>query len=232
MAVALSGNNTNINVSGSSFNINAETAGNTLILWFGTKRTGGASAISTVATTNVTWARIAGAQAVDMGGEIWFGTVAGGSSGTTVTITLVQSAGSTFVGRLTGFSGVLTVGTIIDVAGVTDNAIGTTPTTPAYTATQQHDLLVALEVHQTSSTATSPPGAPWALVTSDSSGSLTARGAYVLDGTAGPITRVTWTCASAQWLTFIGGLFSSPFIPFTPNQPAEVQRARNEVVAY
>jgi hypothetical protein len=199
--------------------ITAGAAGNTLVL-FAALTASGSRTISTVACTNVTWTKLAGAlNSTTFDVEIWFGTIAGGSSGTTVTIT--PSGGTpTYSGSVCEFSGVLTAGTKNDGAGVTNSGTSVTPATGAFTEAIANDLMLSCAGYKNGTAPTAQPGGKWLNLTfSANSTTQGVQGNYILGGA--PVAQsASWTITSAAWVTCIGGLIA--------NQPASFNEALHD----
>ncbi len=195
--------------SGTSATITAAASGNTLVLFFVNQRNGAARTISSISTTNVTWVKLAGLQSGTCDVEIWYGTVAGGTSGTAVTLTM-SGTGANGAGNILEFSGVLTSGTINDGTGVTNNNTSTSPTTGGFTANEGNDLLLACEGHLNGTTPSATPGGSWSNGTfANNSTTCGVRGAYQAIGTAGS-KSASWTIGNVAWVTCIGALKVSP----------------------
>jgi len=192
-----------------SATITAGASGNTLVLIIASQRSPSARTVSSLSCTNVTWANLAAAASGVMDAEIWYGTIAGGSSGTTVTITM-SGASSNIAGSVSEFSGILTSGTINDGTAQTKTATGTAVTTTAYSAALANDLVIAIEAHATGTGPTVQPGGSYANLTFNANSTTCGvQGNYILHGVAGA-QSATWTIGSALWVSCIGALKVTP----------------------
>src|SRR5512143_2821860 len=144
--------------------ITAASAGNVLICCVASYRSPAARTVSAIATTNVTWSKIGNQGGGTTDAEIWLGVVAGGSSGTTVTLTM-SGAGSTVASSVSEFSGVQVSGTIEDGTETLNTGSGTSPSTGNYTPAWNGDLLITCEAHADGTAPTAQPGGIWSNLT-------------------------------------------------------------------
>lgn len=96
-------------VTNPAFTVNAAANGNVLVVFvFAFNGTGGVPSVSSLSQTNVTWVKVTATSAsyTNRKLECWYGTVAGGSSGTTLTVNFSASATHSVI-ELTEWSGVI-----------------------------------------------------------------------------------------------------------------------------
>jgi hypothetical protein len=185
--------------------ISAATSGNTLVLRIVALRSPSARTVSSLSCTNVTWTKLCGTTNGTIDVEIWYGVVAGGSSGTSITITM-SATGATICGSVDEISGTVVTGTINDGTGVTNTGTSTSPTTGAFSASLANDFLIALEGHANGTTPSATPGGSWTDSTfSNNSTTVGCRGAYQLHGTTGS-KSASWTIGNLAWVTCIGAI--------------------------
>lgn len=205
-----------------SYTITAAANGNTLVLYVAAFRSPSARTVSSLSCTNVAWTKLAGATNGTIDGEIWFGTVSGGNSGTTITITM-SGSGSTLAVTAIEFSGVLTSGTINDGSGVTNTGTSTSPTTGAFSCTASGELLLSCESHANGTAPSVKPGGVWTDGTfANNSTTDGVQPEYDLISVAGAASA-SWTITSAAWVTCIGAL-KVPLPPGTwaPSYPDKI----------
>jgi hypothetical protein len=189
--------------------ISAASSGNLLILRIAAFRSPNARTVSSLSCTNVTWTKLCGTTNGTMDVEIWYGVVAGGSSGTSITITM-SGTGATICGSVDEISGTVVTGTINDGTGVTNTGSSTSPSTGAFSAALANDFLIALEGHANGTTPSATPGGSWTDSTfSNNSTTVGCRGAYQLHGTVGS-KSASWTIGNVAWVTCIGAIKVSP----------------------
>lgn len=201
-----------------SVTITAASAGNVLVLFFTSFRSAGARTISSLSTTNVTWTKQAGVAVLGLDTELWTGVVSGGSSGTTVTITM-SGTGSTIACRVDEFTGVAIVGTAV----IVDTSVGLNPN--LFSSNQQNvigpqifsvlcpntgDLLLACLGQANGTAPTIQPPSPWVagtFVNNSTSNSIQPN--YIPNG-ATDNAQIGWTLsASVQTVAVVGALKST-----------------------
>lgn len=183
-----------------SYTITAAANGNTLILVTGSFRSPAARTISSLSCTNVTWTKIGNQVQSTVDAEIWLGIVSGGSSGTTITLTM-SGSGSTVVNRAYEFSGGLTSGTIIDGTSAGNNASSTTPSLASYSPTSSGQLRVGVAAWANGTAPSATPGGNWTLGTHSANGaSVSVQFIYDLICDEGNASA-SWTITSANWGT-------------------------------
>ncbi len=180
-----------------SVTITGAASGNVLIAIISSNRgSSAARTVSGITTTNTTWTQIGTLANGSAAVYIWQGLVAGGTSGTAVSISFSGTVASGCVADICEFSGVLVTGTIAGATAVTNSGTSTSPTTGNFTPLQADSLVVAALSYENSTAPSASPGAPW--VTGGAVG-FNSTGTSS-DGVAGvhqaPIASISTTSAS------------------------------------
>jgi len=184
----------------SPYTITGAASGNTLILAIAAFRSPAARTVSSLATTNVTWTLIGGTTNGTMDAELWLGIVAGGTSGTSITVTM-SGTGATLVMRAYEFSGGLLTGTIKDGTAVTSTGTSTAPAIGSYTPAATSELRVSVAGWANGTTPSGVPAGVWTPGTfTANSTTVGVQFLYDVIGDAAADTA-TWTITSAAWVT-------------------------------
>ena len=199
-----------------SITIPAAAAGNTLIACIHSYRGAGARTVSSIATTNVTWTKIASLLHSGSTTEvtIWRGVVGASASGTTVTLTMSGTAWTLSV-NIAEYSGVQTGSdaVVVDATAATNQATGaaanSSAPTGAYSTVTTGTLVLACygQIFSNTVPAATPSGytaLTW--IAGSTNGGIS--GAY-LTGAASGSKSATWTLpnvASLSWATLIVAL--------------------------
>lgn len=187
-----------------SVTITAAASGNVLVLFTSSTRGAGARTVSSVSCTNVTWGRLTQVTVGSQNTEIWQGVVSGGSSGTTITITM-SGTGATLISRVYEFSG---VDTAINQDGVPSagNGTGTSVSTNTLTTTVADSLVVACEAHLSGTAPTVSPSSPWTAGAFGANSTVIGlQAAYIAGSVPTGGYTATWTLsASVAWQEGIG----------------------------
>lgn len=185
--------------------ITAASAGNVLICCVSSFRSPAARTVSSIATTNVTWTKVGNQAGGTTDGEIWLGVVAGGSSGTTVTLTM-SGTGATVASNVSEYSGVQVTGTIEDGTETLNTGSSASPSTGNYTPGNNGDILITCEAHADGTVPSVQPGGIWSNLTfANNSTVCGVQGNYALnEGTS--TASASWTINNVAWRTVIAGL--------------------------
>lgn len=197
-----------------SVTITAGANGNVLIAWITSNR--GASAartVSSIASTNTTWAKLTGASITNgsMGLEIWAGKISGGSSGTTVTVTMSGTVASGLATEICEFAGELSTITV-DGTAATSTGTSTGPTTNnTFANTLQDSLILSAVGYESSTGPTGTPASPWTVNTFRGTSSAGVSSAYLLPLSTPGNHATSWTIGSTGdvWGTVIVALKSA-----------------------
>lgn len=209
------------------YTITAAASGNTLVLFVSSQRSPAARTVSSIATTNVTWTKLAGVANGVIDGEIWYGTVAGGSSGTSITLTM-SGTGATLALMALEFSGVLVSGTIKDGSGVTNTGTSVTASTGAYSTAASGEVVLSCAAYADGTAPSANPGGIWSNATFANNSTVCAvQGAYNFWGPQGAVSA-SWTITSAAWATCVGALKAA--LPPPTTWHPEIQRPRFDKV--
>jgi len=195
------GNGTSTSLSGFPAGAN----GNTFVIFHSSFRSAGARTISSVACTNVTWTNLGVLSSGGLTVEIWAGRISGGSSGTTITLTM-SGTGATLITDIHEFSG-LTSPTTTDGTFATNSGTGTSLTTSAWSASFADDLkLNVAGWADGNAPSTTPSG--WSSGTFRNSGTSNSVLASWKVGTqtTGSESAPMSIPGSVAWKTIIGGL--------------------------
>lgn len=204
----------------SPYTITAAAAGNVLIFYFADFRSAAARTISSLSCTNVTWTKLGSTTNGSVDTEIWFGVVAGGSSGTSITVTM-SGSGSTQVMTAIEFSGVLVAGTIHDGAGVTNTGTSTSPSIGSFSCSTGGELAVCCAGYANGTAPTGLPGGIWTNGTfANNSTTVGVQPQYALRSPQGSVSA-SWTITSAAWVTVVGALFQVP-LNWLPSHPDRI----------
>lgn len=195
-------------LSGTSFTvtISAASSGNTLIYVSGV--TDSAQTISTISCTNVTWTKAQGSN-TNADVEIWYGVVAGGSSGTTITVTTGATIGLAVRATVSEWSGVNT-SSQLDVHA-TNSGTSTNPATGTITPTAGlNELFIAAT--REGGTFSSGPTNGWTAGTTPNTG---FQWAYKVVSNTSGTDSTDWTYSAsnvwdAAYATFKGPSGTTP----------------------
>lgn len=186
----------------------AAASGNFLIAFISAFRGAGVRTVSSIATTNTTWTKLAGTTNGGLSVEIWKGVVAGGSSGTAVTITM-SGASSTLAVNISEFTGVTAT---LDGTAATNTGSSTAPTTGALTTASTFDLILACGGYANGTAPTALPGGNYENLVFVGNGSANGVQANYISGDYPPTTATlgaqsaSWTITSAVWVSCIVAL--------------------------
>ncbi len=187
-----------------SATIPAGTNGNTLVLVIATNNVVPATVVS-LTCANVTWAKLSSTVSGTLSNEVWFGSIAGGASGTTVTIVL-SSIGAIIAGSVSEFSGVQPLGVIINSGPNSNNGNSMTAATGDYVTTLSGSLLIVATAYGDSVAPGAQPGG-YSALTFDSNVTIGVQANYAVTSTAGNQTSAQWTLdAPKAWIANAGAL--------------------------
>ena len=198
----------------SPYTITGAANGNILVLGFADFRSPAARTISSLSTTNVTWSKLGGTTNGTMDAEIWLGVVSGGTSGTSITVTM-SGTGATLVMRAYEFGTPVGTGTpAADGTFTTNTGTSVTPALGTFTPTESSNLKVGVAGWANGTTPSASPGGVWTAGTFTANSTVVGvQFIYDLIGSASSDSG-SWTITSAAWVT-VSGAITVPLPPGT-----------------
>lgn len=207
--------------------------GNMLIMFVVAQRSPSARTVSSVATTNVTWTRGPTADGTNghIAGSLWLGTVGGGDSGTTVTLTM-SGSGSTVAGLIVEFNGVPV--SPKDGNGANATGTSTTPATGSFTPGLFNDLVVAMVAYESGTAPSVQPGGAWNNLTFSNNSTTCGVQANWLVTASKAAQSASWTIGATgdAWVATIQGVASLAKLDGWHPRIEQPYPYKNEIVTY
>lgn len=169
----------------------------------------GAATVVSVSCTNITFSKLGSIISGSNSDELWGGVVAGGSSGTTITVNYGGAgAGAASAAEFSGLATSSVADGTAAIASGSSFAYPITITVGSYSNTNANDLIVAVGATDNSSGTFTTPTGYTALVAASRSGAE-VQGFYKVVAAAGlqnPSWTLTGGAGTANWGTVIIGL--------------------------